>query len=121
MITIDNRSRVPIYEQIYKCVCSDIAKGILKEDDKLPGARTLAKELGLNPNTVAKAYSMLERDGIIYSSSGRGCFVAPAHGNAHKRLEDELVEKLSEALRSGIDKARINELIDEAQNRLKKE
>ena len=116
MITIDIRSRTPIYEQIYKSVCSDIAKGILKEDDKLPGARTLAKELGLNPNTVAKAYSMLERDGIIYSAAGRGCFVAHQKGgNAHKRLEDELREKLVEALGSGISRERIEELLDEAQ------
>lgn len=118
MITIDIRSRVPIYEQIYKSVCSDIAKGILKEDDKLPGARTLAKELGLNPNTVAKAYAALEHDGIIYSSSGRGCFVAAKQGSAHKRLETELVDKLAEALRSGIDRQRINELIDEAEKTL---
>ncbi len=118
MITIDNRSRVPIYEQIYKCVCSDIARGILKEDDRLPGARTLAKELGLNPNTVAKAYSMLERDRIIYSSSGRGCFIAPVKGNAHRRLEDELLEKLTEALKSGIDRERITELLEKAETLL---
>lgn len=116
MITIDIRSRTPIYEQIYKSVCSDIAKGILKEDDKLPGARTLAKELGLNPNTVAKAYSMLERDGIIYSAAGRGCFVARQNeGNAHKRLEEELKEKLAEAIRSGIARERIEALLDEAE------
>lgn len=118
MITIDIRSRVPIYEQIYKSVCSDIAKGLLREDDKLPGARTLAKELGLNPNTVAKAYSMLERDGIIYSAAGRGCFVATQKGSAHKRLETELLDKLTEALRGGIDRQRISELIDEAEKNM---
>ena len=116
MITIDIRSRTPIYEQIYKSVCVDIAKGILREDDKLPGARTLAKELGLNPNTVAKAYSMLERDGIIYSAAGRGCFVASQKASsAHKRLEDELKGKLAEALASGLSKERITELLDEAE------
>ena len=116
LITIDIRSRTPIYEQIYKSVCADIARGILKEDDKLPGARTLAKELGLNPNTVAKAYSMLERDGIIYSSAGRGCFVAGGGESAHRRLEGELVDKLREALDGGITRERIIELIDKAQN-----
>ncbi len=117
MITIDIRSRTPIYEQIYKSVCSEIAKGILKEDDKLPGARTLAKELGLNPNTVAKAYSMLERDGVIYSAAGRGCFIAHQEGgSAHKRLEDELCAKLKEAIDSGVSRERILELLDEAEN-----
>ena len=78
----------------------------------------LAKELGLNPNTVAKAYSMLERDGIIYSAAGRGCFVATQQGNAHKRLETELLDKLTEALRGGIDRQRISELIDEAEKNM---
>ena len=66
MINIDLTGREPIYEQICKGFGELIGSGALKENDKLPGARTLAKELGLNPNTVAKAYSRLEHDGIIY-------------------------------------------------------
>ena len=81
MINIDMTGRAPIYEQICKGFGELIAGGVLKENDKLPGARTLAKELGLNPNTVAKAYSRLEHDGIIsekaygeFRCSGRGCY-----------------------------------------------
>ena len=62
MISLDLAGRIPIYEQISKQVCSLIAKGVLKEGDKLPSARMLAKDLGINPNTVAKAYSKLEDD-----------------------------------------------------------
>ncbi|MBQ7784361.1 MAG: GntR family transcriptional regulator, partial [Oscillospiraceae bacterium] len=45
-------------------------------NDKLPSVRELAKELGVNPNTVSKAFQMLERDGIIYSLAGRGSFIS---------------------------------------------
>ena len=76
MITINPSDKTPIFEQICKCVCRDIAVGTLREGDRLPSARELAKMLTLNPNTVAKAYGMLERDGIIYSVQGKGCFVA---------------------------------------------
>ena len=55
MITLDLTGRAPIYEQICSQFSSLISKGVLKENDKLPSSRMLAKELGLNPNTVAKA------------------------------------------------------------------
>ena len=70
MITLDLTGRAPIYEQICSQFSSLISKGVLKENDKLPSSRMLAKELGLNPNTVAKAYSRLEHDEIIYSVAG---------------------------------------------------
>lgn len=49
---------------------------MLKENEQLPSVRSLAKEIGVNPNTVAKAYQELERNKIIYSVSGRGSFIA---------------------------------------------
>ncbi|MCR4644233.1 MAG: GntR family transcriptional regulator [Oscillospiraceae bacterium] len=76
MFDIDLMSRTPIYEQLYRRVTQLILKGVLKEQDKLPSVRSLAGDLGVNPNTVAKAYALLERDGIIYSLAGRGSFVA---------------------------------------------
>ena len=81
MITLDLTGRAPIYEQICSQFSSLISKGVLKENDKLPSSRMLAKELGLNPNTVAKAYSRLEHDDIIYSVAGKGCFVAKQKGS----------------------------------------
>ena len=76
MFDIDLMSRIPIYEQLYRKVTQLILKGVLKEQDKLPSVRSLATDLGVNPNTVAKAYALLERDGVIYSLAGRGSFVA---------------------------------------------
>ena len=76
MFAIDLRERTPIYEQLYKRITELVIKGELKQDDKLPSVRELAKELGVNPNTVAKAFQMLERDKVIYSLQGRGRFLA---------------------------------------------
>ena len=112
MITIDITGRVPMYEQICRGVCGEIAKGVLKENDRLPAARTLAKELGINPNTVAKAYGMLERDGIIYSIAGIGCFVAKHEGKADRRFTDEFEEKAREAVKAGVPKDTLIEIIE---------
>ncbi len=73
---IDLKSRTAIYEQIYKKTVELIIKGELKENDQMPSVRALSAEISVNPNTIAKAYAMLEKDGIIYSLAGRGSFVA---------------------------------------------
>ena len=75
MFDLDLQSRTPIYEQLYKKTIELIIKGVLKENEQLPSVRSLAKEIGVNPNTVAKAYQELERNKIIYSVSGRGSFI----------------------------------------------
>lgn len=112
MITIDITGRTPMYEQICRGICGEIAKGVLKENDRLPAARTLAKELGINPNTVAKAYGMLERDGIIYSIAGIGCFVAKHEGKADRRFTDEFEQKAKEAVKAGVPKETLIEIIE---------
>ncbi|MEG2144439.1 MAG: GntR family transcriptional regulator, partial [Oscillospiraceae bacterium] len=55
MYSIDVRSRVPIYEQLKQNIVKLISTGILDPDEQLPGVRSLARELGINPNTVQKA------------------------------------------------------------------
>lgn len=76
MFSIDLTSRIPIYEQIHDKIIGLIVSGTLSENDQLPSVRALAKDTGVNPNTVAKAYQELERTGIIYSVPGRGSFIA---------------------------------------------
>jgi len=66
---------VPIYLQIESQVKHAIAAGALKLDDALPSVRKLAAELRINPNTVARAYQNLERDGILRTVPGGGCYV----------------------------------------------
>ena len=113
MITIDLKSSVPIYEQLYKKISELIIKGILSENDQLPGVRTLAKDLGVNPNTVSKAYQELERSGIIYSVSGRGCFVAAVdHSAVREGILEDFDKAVREAMRSGITVEELKKRID---------
>lgn len=76
MIKIDTSSFVPIYEQVKTQLKLRIAAHILKPNDPLPSIRELASELLINPNTVARAYREMEREGFICTQKGRGSFVS---------------------------------------------
>lgn len=120
MFDIDLMSRTPIYEQLCRKVTELILKGVLKEQDKLPSVRSLAADLGVNPNTVAKAYTLLERDGIIYSLAGRGSFIAKPDTNlTQKLILTEFDEAVTHAIESGISSEtlskRLTELTDQNQ------
>ncbi|MGN0304693.1 MAG: GntR family transcriptional regulator [Lachnospiraceae bacterium] len=73
---IDNKSGVPIYEQIYSQIKGQIINESLKENEALPSIRNLAKDLRISVITTKRAYDELERDGFIYTVPGKGCFVA---------------------------------------------
>lgn len=76
MISIDYQSKIPFYEQIAERLKTLILKGVLKPHTQLPSVRSLAVNLSINPNTIQKAYTMLEQQGYIYSAQGRWNFVA---------------------------------------------
>ena len=80
LISIDVRDRKLIYEQLVDNIKSLILQGELRKDDVLPSVRSLAKELGINPNTIQKAYGELERQGIIATYAGRGSVVLTERG-----------------------------------------
>src|ERR1700736_1394906 len=81
-------SGVPIYLQLMEQVKHAIETGALRPGEQLPGIRPLAEELGINPNTVAKAYRELEHEGVLELRHGAGAFVS---GNARaKKLRDKL-------------------------------
>ena len=112
VIVIDITGRTPIYEQICRGICGDIAKGVLKAHDRIPAARVLAKDLNINPNTVAKAYAELERDGVIYSVAGKGCFVAEHKNRADRRFTEEFEQKAKAALHAGVTKETLREILE---------
>ena len=97
MFSIDYRSRTPIYRQILDNVENLAARGVLQPDGQLPSVRSLAVELSINPNTIAKAYSELEAKGIIYSLPGRGSFLCGNSGALRQQIIDNLSQKLEEA------------------------
>ena len=76
-IFIDNKSGLPIYDQIYSQIKAQIINGSLKEDDPLPSIRNLAKDLRISVITTKRAYDELEKEGFIYTVPAKGCFVSP--------------------------------------------
>ncbi|MGE5379820.1 MAG: GntR family transcriptional regulator [Methylocystaceae bacterium] len=75
MISIDYKSRLPIYEQLVENIRKLVLNEIVGTDSQLPSVRQLSADLGINPNTVQKAYTTLEQQGVLYSIPGKGSFV----------------------------------------------
>ena len=98
MITLDYADRRPIYEQVMEKMKDLILLGVLETDSQLPSVRELAMDLSINPNTVQRAYTELERQGVIYCVKGRGNFVAGTDGLKDKQKE-ELKPQLSELVK----------------------
>lgn len=116
MFTINYQSPTPVYKQLYENVIRLVSFGALKPNDKLPPVRTLAGELGINPNTVSKAYSMLENDGYIYSAVGRGSFISENFGSREaEKIEVKKVIKnnLQTAFGFGVKRDEVLEILDE--------
>lgn len=76
-LLIDNKTGVPIYDQIYAQIKAQIISGELTEDEPLPSIRGLAKDLRISVITTKRAYEELEREGFIYTMPGKGSFIAP--------------------------------------------
>ncbi|HEV2646549.1 MAG TPA: GntR family transcriptional regulator [Acidobacteriaceae bacterium] len=91
IIRVQSSLGTPIYLQIESQVKHAIAAGALKLDDALPSVRKLAAELRVNPNTVARAYQNLERDGILRTVPGGGCYVS---GQSPGLLKAEKLRRL---------------------------
>jgi GntR family transcriptional regulator len=89
--TIDNASDRAVYQQIVDQVKRDIALGRLVKDEKLPTVRQLAAQLAINPNTIAKAYRLLEREGIITTKPGAGAFVANLDTTLSRAVRRKLI------------------------------
>src|SRR5580765_3692331 len=108
LLRIDPHSSEPIFGQLVFQVKARIARGELEPGDKLPSVRELAKDLAINPNTVARAYEALESEGVIVRKQGSGCFVtgqtSALRGDERKRKLDALVHRaVTEAFHLGFD------------------
>lgn len=115
MIIIDYSARTPIFEQIKEQIIFLIQKGALKSDDKLPSIRSLASELGVNVNTVKRAFSDLEESGVVYSEAGRGVFISENAVNnkaVKKEAEEAVLLAVRAACSKGMKREEVNALID---------
>ena len=117
MINIDYKDRKPIYEQLVDNIKALVIQGILKRDDQLPSVRQLANDLAINPNTIQKAYTELERQGITYSLKGRGCFIASniemLRDDRREQLLHELIQTVEGLLDLGVLCMELHQQLDE--------
>ena len=106
LMDIDPADGRPVYRQIVEEVQRCVAVGVMKPDEALPAAATLAKELKVNINTVQHAYKTLAAEGTVYIKRGLGTFVAAAPKDNRQRqgmVARRLAEKaLREAYRHGV-------------------
>ena len=112
MFLINLQGKESIYEQIKSQIEKFINSGILKPNDKLPSVRNLAEELGINPNTVMKAYQELEKNGYIYTLNKKGVFVSNDI-NIKERNKKNAEYIISSLKKDGYSKEELLEVIDD--------
>ena len=116
-ILIDNRSGLPIYEQIVTQIREQILSGELGPDAALPSIRALAKDLKISFITTKRAYEELEQEGFLYTVAGKGCFVAAKNTELLReenlsRIEEHLAEIRRLAALCGLTKRELREMLD---------
>lgn len=114
-IIIDNKSGVPIYDQIYSQIKAQIIGDSLRQDEALPSIRSLAKDLRISVITTRRAYDELEAEGFIYTLPGKGSFVAPKNTELLReenlcRIEEHMREISALAVQSGLTRQELSEM-----------
>jgi len=114
---IDNHSGIPIYDQICSQLRTQIMDGSIKEDAMLPSIRSLAKDLRISVITTKRAYEELEREGLLYTVPGKGCFVSTRGPELMreenlKRIEAHLEEAVRLSAAAGISRKELREILD---------
>lgn len=97
-LTIDTGSREAIYRQLAVQIREGVARGRLVPGDKLPSVRELSQRLVVNPNTIARAYTELEREGVLHTRQGMGVFVARPASELTKTARRKRLVELVDAL-----------------------
>jgi GntR family transcriptional regulator len=115
---VDTGSRLPLYQQLAQQIREAIARGELQAGAGLPSVRQLSGELVVNPNTVARAYTELEREGLLISKPGRGIYVAPPRNDLtrsarKRRLTEQLDRWLTEAVHLGFSPDEVLRMVTE--------
>lgn len=114
----DTASRTPIYRQLMEQVREAVAQGRLEPGERLPSVRQLSRELVVNPNTVARSYTELEREGVLNTRQGLGVFVAERQSGLTKkarreRLTESLDRFLTEAVHLGFSAEEVVSTVEE--------
>lgn len=115
LISMKLRGGGPIYQQLKEEVIRLACQGILQPGEQLPSVRSLARDLGINPNTVSKAYQELENDGVIYSMGGRGSFIADdilAAEGVREDARERVSQAAEKARRVGVKRTELDEILN---------
>lgn len=107
MFLLNLQSKEPIHLQLQSQLIRFMEAGILKPGDRLPSVRSLAQDNGVNPNTVAKAYAQLERQGYVYNLPKKGVYVSD------RSHEGSILEVLKPLKESGVKQDEIFTLINQ--------
>lgn len=105
------------YQRLVVQIKQQILQGVLKPDDKLPSVREMAKQMQLNPNTVAKAYKQLESEQVIYVKPGQGSFVCaetPPDDTMVRNLQARFNTVVVSALSAGVTQAELQQWLQDA-------
>ena len=116
-VLIDNKSSLPIYDQIYSQIKAQIISGELQEHEALPSIRSLAKDLRISVITTKRAYDELEKEGFLYAVPGKGFFVAPRNTQLLreanlKTIEEHLAQAIRLSASCGLGKKELEEMLD---------
>ena len=99
LLTVDSHSGVPVYRQVMDQVKFHIASGLLRAGDELPPTRALSAQLGVNPMTISKAYSFLEKEDVVERRPGRPLIVKPLR---EEQMMAEKIDQLRQDLQSTV-------------------
>jgi GntR family transcriptional regulator len=121
IIRVDTDSTVPIFEQIIAEVKAAVARGAAAPGEVIPSVRQMAAQVLVNPNTVARAYRELEREGIVYTRKGLGVFISEgaaklSRNDRRYEIERRFTEIVAEGRRSGLSDTEIHDALRRALN-----
>ena len=115
LIAIDHHNGIPVFRQIIDQVKFHVVSGLLAPGDELPSTRALSGQLGLNPMTVSKAYSLLEAEGLVERRRGRPLTIKPlkdqiVHAEKLAQLKPQLTQLATMVRQLGVDRAEVVDL-----------
>lgn len=122
---VETDNGLAVYDQIVRQVKFAVADGAIAAGELIPSVRELARELAINPNTVARAYRQLQDEGVVESVRGTGLAVAAdarrlCRDQRRQLLGERLGQALGEALQAGLDVAEVQQLVASELRKLKR-
>ena len=117
-IEIDPSLPQPLFEQVVMQIKFAIAAGTVRHEEMIPSVRDLSRQLAINPNTVARAYRMLQEEGVLTARRGIGLVVAEhAQGECQKQRKEFFQQRfksfLDDAARSRLTKGELDSILSE--------